>query len=194
MLIDNNLRAILTDGRRGPEAVVLQGASGSSSSSPAAPWDSFTVLTYMDVNYPTQTDNQYEFAITDFFRVHPLFVVKAFDRHERTFPFPAAHCVNDQEDGDRGDGTRPHGGTTADGSGSSGSPFPQKGDHHQNGPGEQGTLAPEATISPVPRDGAAAGWSAGLLNAKHIVIAAGGLLMVLGMLARAWLRRRRSAS
>lgn len=194
VLIDNNLRAILTDGRRGPEAVVLQGPSGSSSLSPTAPWDDFTVLTYMDVNYPTQTDYQYEFEIRDFFRVHPLFVVKAFDRHERAFPFPAAHCINDEDGGDRGDRAAPHGGTTADGSGSSGSLLPQKGDPRQNGQGEHETLAPAGTIPPVPRDSTAASWSAGLLSGKHIVIAAGGLLMVLGMPAMAWLRRRRSAS
>lgn len=194
VLIDKNLRAILTDGQRGPEALVLQGQPGTSSSSPAAPWGNFTVSTYLDVNYPTQTSSQYEFAIRDFFRVHPLFVVKAFDRHERAFPFPAAHCINDQDDGDRRDRTRPHGGPTADRSGSSGSPLPQKGDHHQNGQGEQGNSAPGGTIPAVPRDTAAAGCSTGLLSAKHIVIAASGLLMILGTLAMAWLRRRSSAA
>ena len=195
VLIDKNLRAILTNGRRGPEALVLQGAPASSSSSPTAPWDSFTVSTYMDVNYPTQTSAQYEFAIRDFFRVHPLFVVKAFDRHKRAFPFPAAHCVDDEDDkydegrGDRGDRARPHGGATADGSGSSG-----KGDRRQNGQGEQQTVAPGGAVSPGPRATAAAGWSAGLLSATHIVIAVGGLLMILGMLGLAWLRRHRSAA
>ena len=183
VLIDKNLRAILTNGRRGPEALVLQGAPASSSSSPTAPWDTFTVSTYLDVNYPTQTSGQYEFAIRDFFRVHPLFVVKAFDRHKRAFPFPAAHCVNDEDDKydeGRGERARPHGGATADG-GSSGHPAPRKGGHHQKGQG-----GPRAT--------AAAGWSAGLLSATHIVIAVGGLLMILGMLGLAWLRRHRSAA
>ncbi|MEV6117754.1 hypothetical protein AB0L59_36125 [Streptomyces sp. NPDC052109] len=175
VLIDKTLRVILTNGRRGPEALFLQGDSGPSS--PAAPWDSFSVESYMDVNHPTHDTAQYEFEVRDFFRVHPLFVVKAFDRHERVFPFPAAHCRNDQDDGGR---AGPHGGTSADGSGSSGSPSP-------------GTLAPGSALSPVPRDTAAAGWSAGLLSAKHIVIAVGGLVMILGMLAVAWLRRRRSA-
>ncbi|MEV6058234.1 hypothetical protein [Streptomyces sp. NPDC052107] len=188
MLIDQSLRVILTNGRRGPEALFLQGNPGSSSSTPVAPWDGFTVESYMDVNYPTRTTAGYEFELRDFFRVHPLFVVKAFDRHERAFPFPAAHCTNGEDDGGRG-----HDGTTADGSGSPASPSPQKGDQHQNGQGEQGTLVPGGALPPVRRDTAAAGWSAGLLSAKHIVIAVGGLLMILGMPAVAWLRRRRSA-
>ncbi|MGV4983708.1 hypothetical protein ACVB8X_38195 [Streptomyces sp. NRAIS4] len=145
----------------------------------------------MNVNYPTQTSGQYEFAIRDFFRVHPRFEVKAFDNHKRHFPFPATHCDND--DGDRGDRARGHGGAGADGSDSSSSPLPQKGGQHQNGQGGQESLAPGHAIPSVPRDTADAGWSAGLLSAKHIVIAAGGLLMILGMLAMAWLRRRRSA-
>ncbi|WEO99839.1 hypothetical protein A6P39_040605 [Streptomyces sp. FXJ1.172] len=165
MLIDKGLRAILINGRRGPEALVLQGSGPSSS--PAAPWDSFTVSTYLDVNYPTQTTAQYELAIKEFFRVHPVFVVKAFDNHERSFPFPAAHCHDGQDDGDREDGTRPRGGK--EGSGSSSSPLPQKG-----------------------RESAAAGWSAGLPSAEYTVIAAGGWLTVVGMLAMGWLRRRRS--
>jgi hypothetical protein len=166
--------------------------------SPTAPWDNFTVSTYLDVNYPTQSTNQYEFAIHDFFRVHPLFVVKAFDRHERAFPFPAAHCDehygHDGDRGDRGDRARPHGGTTADGSGSSGSPLPQKGDHHKNGQGEQRTHAPGGAVPPALRNTAAVSCSAGLLSAKHIVIAAGGLLMILGMMAAAWLRRHRAGA
>ncbi|MFB7504822.1 hypothetical protein [Streptomyces broussonetiae] len=161
VLIDKGLRAILINGRRGPEAVVLQGSGPSSA--PAAPWNSFSVTTYLDVNYPTQTTAQYELAITEFFRVHPLFVVKAFDNHKRKFPFPAAHCHDGQDDGDREDGARPRvGGPTS-------SPSPQKGG--------------EST---------AAEWSTGFPSAKGIVIAVGGLLMVLGTLAMVWLRRRRS--
>lgn len=195
VLIDKSLRAILTNGRRGPEALVLTGSPGSSSLSPTAPWASFTVSTYLDVNYPTQTTNQYEFAIRDFFRVHPLFVVKAFDRHKRVFPFPAAHCDEDEhDDGDRRDRDRPHGGTHPDGSGSSGHQLPRKRDHHQNGQGAQGTLAPGGANAPVPRNTAAAGCSAGLLSATHIVIAAGALLVILGLLAVARLRRGRSAA
>lgn len=202
VLIDKGLRAILRNGRRGPEALVLQGSSASSSWSPAAPWDTFSVSTYLDVNYPTQTTAQYEFAIKGFFRVHPVFVVKAFDRHERAFPFPAAHCI-DGEDGEddggrghRGDRGRPHGGRGAEGRGSSGSPLPQKGDHRQSGGGGQGTLAPGGAVPPVPvpRDTATAACGVDLLSAKHILIAAVGLLIVLGMLATAWLRRRRSAA
>ncbi|MGW2644131.1 hypothetical protein ACWC2T_04250 [Streptomyces sp. NPDC001393] len=172
MLIDKTLRAILTNGRRGPEALVLQGTPGSSSS-PAAPWTSFTVSTYLDVRYPTQTTGQYEFEIRDFFRVHPLFVVRAFDNHRRAFPFPATHCEKGKDDGDR---ARPHGGPTPGGSGSSGAPLPGRG-------------AP----SSVPHDSTAAGWSTDLLSAKNVAIAAGGLLVVLGTLATAWLRRRGSA-
>ncbi|MFF4214477.1 hypothetical protein ACFYZE_35100 [Streptomyces sp. NPDC001796] len=220
MFIEKEVRAILTNGRRGPEALVLEGTPASSSSSPTAPWSSFSVATYLDVNYPTQTHKHYEFAIKGFFRVHPLFVVKAFDRHERAFFFPAAHCDEDDEDGDRrdrgdyrdrrghrgvgGNGdegdnrdgrdhSRPHGGATADGSDSSGYPPPRKGDDHRNGQGEQKPLTPGGAVRPAPPDAATAGWSTCLLSATHIVIAGGALLMILGMLAVAWLRRHRSA-
>ncbi|MER6381640.1 hypothetical protein [Streptomyces sp. NPDC001250] len=161
MLIDQGLRAILTNGRRGPEALVLVGSG--SSSSPEAPWTTFSVTTYLNVNYPTQTTNQYQLKIRDFFRVHPFFEVKAFDDHKRAFPFPVAHCRDGQDDDDREDAAGPHGG-----SGPSSSPSPQKG-----------------------REGAAASWSTSLLSAKYIVIAVGGSLMVLGLPAMAWLRRRR---
>ncbi|MEU9478656.1 hypothetical protein [Streptomyces sp. NPDC048191] len=174
MLIDKTLRAILTNGRRGPEAVVLQGDTGSSSS-PAAPWTSFSVTTYLDVTYPLQSTGQYQFEIRDFFRVHPLFVVKAFDDHRRAFPFPAAHCSDGQDDADREDRAHPHGGTPQGRNGPSDSPLPRTG-----------------SLSPLPRRNTADGWSAGLLSAKNIAIAVGGLLMVAGTLAGAWLRRRRS--
>ncbi|MDF3297494.1 hypothetical protein [Streptomyces tropicalis] len=173
MLIDKNLRAILTNSRRGPEALVLQVDPDSAPKSPTAPWTGFSVSTYMDVTYPTQTTGQYEFAIREFFRVHPLLEVKAFDRHKRFFPFPATHCTDREDDGDREDGARPHGGATANGNGS---PSPRKGQE-----------------TPVPGDSGAAGWSAGRLSAKRIVIAAGGVLLALGVLAAAWFRRRRSA-
>lgn len=195
VLIDRNFRAILTNSRRGPEALVLQGSPSSSSAPPEAPWNNFTVSTYMDVNYPTQTSNQYEFKIHGFFREHPVFVVKAFDRHERVFPFPAAHCVDgwddDHHDGDRGDHARPHDGEAADGGGPSGAPSPQEGDHHQNGQPAPEALASGGTNLPLPPDDPAAGRSAGRLSAKRIGIAAGSSLLVLGVLATAWLRRRR---
>lgn len=194
VLIDQNFRVILKNGRRGPEALVLQGSSSSSPSSPAAPWDTWSPSTFLDVNYPTQTSNQYEWKIHGFFREHPVFVVKAFDNHERVFPFPAAHCINGRDDGDRGDRAHPHGGEAGDGRGPSGSPSPQGGDHHQNGPGGPETLGPKGTVRPLPRDAAASGRSDRLLSAKHIGIAAGGLLVVLGMSATAWHRRRRSAT
>ncbi|MFJ2807863.1 hypothetical protein [Kitasatospora sp. NPDC087271] len=190
VLIDQNFRIILKNGRYGPEALVLQGDASSSPSSPAAPWDSFNVSTYLDVNYPTQTSNQYEWQIRDFFREHPLFVVKAFDRHERVFSFPAAHCIDRHDDGDRGDGAPPYGGGAADGSGASGSPSPQAGDNPQGGQPGPETPSSGATIPPPPRDAAAEGRNNRLLSAKHIGIAVGGLLVVLGMLATAWLRRR----
>ncbi|GHE10313.1 hypothetical protein [Streptomyces alanosinicus] len=167
VLIDKDLRAILTNDRHGPEALVVQGDPGAPATSPAAPWDSFTVSTYLNVNYPTQTSGQYEFAIRDFFKVHPRFEVKTFDRHKRFFPFPATHCVDRQDDDDREDGAGPHSGTT----GKSGSPSPQT----------------------VPGANSAASWSDDFLSVEHILIAAGGLLMVLGALATVWLRRRRSA-
>ncbi|MEU6506181.1 hypothetical protein [Streptomyces sp. NPDC046942] len=177
VLVDKSLRAILTNGRRGPEALVLNGTS--KSSSPVAPWDSWSVATYLDVKYPTQTSGQYEFEIRDFFRVHPLFVVKALDNHKRVFPFPVTHCRDGQDDREDRDG--PHGGAIPDGSGKSGSPVPRK------------ETVPGGTDSAGPRENTAAGWSAGLPSALYIVLAAGGLLTVLGMLATAWLRRRRSA-
>ncbi|MFJ5121767.1 hypothetical protein [Kitasatospora sp. NPDC088548] len=194
VLIDQNFRAILVNGRYGPEAIVIQGDSSSSSSSPAAPWNSFTVSTYLNVDYPTQSSNQYQWKIRDFFREHPLFVVRAFGRHERAFPFPATHCTNGQDDGDRGDRAFPDGGEAADGRGASGSPSPLGGDNPQNGRPEPETPGSGGTVRPLPRDTAASGRSDRLLSAKHIGIAAGGLLMVLGMLATARLRRRRSAA
>ncbi|MFF3910567.1 hypothetical protein ACFYZJ_32525 [Streptomyces sp. NPDC001848] len=175
VLIDKSLRVILTNGRRGPEALFLEGDSGFSPSSPVKPWTTFSPESYMDVNHRTHDTKEYNFEIRGFFRVHPLFVAKSFDRHERVFLFPAAHCINDHHDGDR---AGPHRGKTAGGNGSSGSRRPM--------------LSSPGTLSPVSRDTAAAGCIAGLLSAKYIVIAVGGLLMVLGMLAVAWLRRRRS--
>ncbi|WBP85586.1 hypothetical protein [Kitasatospora cathayae] len=205
MLIDRTLRAILTNSRRGPEALVLQGSPSSSSSSPEAPWDNFSVSTYMDVNYPTQTSNQYEFQIRGFFREHPVFVVKAFDRHERVFPFAAARCVDDydddhrHDDGDRDDHARPHDGAAAEGrdpSGApspqeSGSPSPQEGDHGHNGQTTPETPASGGTSLPPPPDGTVVGGSVGRLGAKRVGIATGGLLTVLGAVAAAWLHRRR---
>ncbi|MFB7332577.1 hypothetical protein ACFC00_13110 [Streptomyces adustus] len=177
VLIDKGLRGILTNGPRGPEALVIQGSSASSSS-PTAPWDTFTVSTYANVDYPTQSSGQYQFAIREFFRVHPLFVVRAFGVHKQVFPFPATHCRNGRDDGDRGDGAGPQDGAVVDGNGSSNSPSPQKG-------------APGRTVPS--QDSKAAGWSGSLLSVKRIVIATGVLLVVLGLLAAAWLRRRRSA-
>ncbi|MFG2907375.1 hypothetical protein ACGF13_20205 [Kitasatospora sp. NPDC048286] len=199
MLIDRTLRAILTNSRRGPEALVLQGSPSSSSSSPEAPWDNFSVSTYLNVNYPTQTSSQYEFQIRGFFREHPVFVVKAFDRHERVFPFAAARCVDDyydddhghHDDGDRDDHARPHDGVAAEGSDPSGAPSLQGGDHGPNGQPAPDAPAPGGTSLAPPPDGAAGGGSVGRLGAKRIGIAAGGLLMVLGALAAAWLNRRR---
>ncbi|MFJ9844615.1 hypothetical protein ACIRYZ_30045 [Kitasatospora sp. NPDC101155] len=194
MLIDKTLRAILTNSRRGPEALVLQGSSSSSSSSssPEAPWDNFSVSTYLDVDYPTNTSGQYEFQIRGFFREHPVFVVKAFGRHERAFPFAAARCVDDyydddhrHHDGDRGDQDRQHDGAAADGGGPSAAPSPQE----SGSPSP--TLGSGGTSLPLPPDDAAVGRNVGRLSAKRLGIATGGLLMVLGALATAWLRRRR---
>ncbi|MFJ9445183.1 hypothetical protein ACIRRH_25445 [Kitasatospora sp. NPDC101235] len=201
MLIDKNLRAILINGRHGPEALVLQGDQSSPTAPPEAVWNSFTVSTYLDVNYPTQTTDRYQLKIRGFFRKHPVFVVKAFDRHERVFPFPATHCIDDYDhpDGDRGDHARPHDGEAAEGDGSSGTPSPQAsgapspegGDQHGNGRPAPETPASGGTGLPLPPDGAAAGSSAGRPSAKRVGIAAGGLLMLLGVPATAWLHRRR---
>ncbi|MBX7547692.1 hypothetical protein K1Y78_06560 [Streptomyces sp. tea 10] len=165
VLIEPTIRAFLTNGHRGPEALVLQGTPKSTPWSPEQPWSTFTVSTFLSVNYPTQTSGQYEFAIRDFFRIHPLFVVKTYDNHKRAFPFPEAHCNDHNHDDDSEDRAGPHGGTSP-----STSPSPRKD-------------APADT---------AAGWSTGLLSTQHILIAAGGLLMLLGMLATAWHRRHRS--
>ncbi len=171
VLIDKGLRAILTNGPRGPEALVIEGSS-TTSSSPAAPWDTFTVSTYMNAEYPTQTSGQYQFAIREFFRLHPLLEVRAFGVHKRFFPFPATHCRNGRDDGDRGGDGFPKDGAVVDGNGTA----PQKGPEKSSAPGSE-----------------AAGWSGSLLSVRNIAIAAGGLLVVLGLLAAAWLRRRRSA-
>lgn len=194
VLIDQSFRVILKNGRHGPEALVLQGSTSASPSSPAAPWDNFAPSTYLDVNYPTQTSNQYEWQIRDFFREHPLFVVKAFDRHERVFSFPATHCIDrhdgDHGDRDRGDGALLYRGGAADGSDPSGSPSPQATDSPQDGQSESATPSSGATVPPPPRSAAAEGRHNRLLSAKHIGIAIGGLLMVLGVLATTRLRRR----
>ncbi|MGW7816999.1 hypothetical protein ACWGLF_02485 [Streptomyces puniciscabiei] len=176
VLVDPGLRAILTNGPRGPEALVISGKS-SSSSSPAAPWDTFTVATYLSAAYPAQTSGQYEFAIREFFRVHPLFEVRTFGVHKRIFPFPATHCRNDRDDGDGGPGARPKDGAVVDGNGPSNAPSPRKG-------------APGRTA--LSHDGAAAGWSRSLLGVTGIVSAAAGLLVVLGWLTASRIRRRRS--
>ncbi|AKJ12681.1 hypothetical protein ABB07_22420 [Streptomyces incarnatus] len=177
VLVAPDLRAILTNGPRGPEALVISGKS-SSSSSPAATWDTFTVSTYLSVDYPNQTSGQYEFSIRQFFRVHPIFEVRTFGVHKRVFPFPATHCRNSRDDGDGGPGARPRDGAVVDGNGPSNSPAPRKG-------------APGRTASA--QDGAAVGWSRSLLGVTGIVSAAAGLLVVLGFLAAARLRRRRSS-
>ncbi|MEV8322232.1 hypothetical protein [Kitasatospora sp. NPDC056731] len=147
------------------------------------------------MNYPTQTSNQYEWQIRDFFREHPLFVVKAFDRHERVFSFPATHCIDKRDggergEGDRGDGALLYGGGPADGSDPSGSPSPQATDSPQDGQSASETPSSGATIPPPPRSAAAEGRHSRLLSAKHVGIAIGGLLVVLGVLATARLRRR----
>lgn len=172
VLIDKNLRMVLINAQRGPEAILLHGPADVSS--PEAPWSSFTVAGYLSVMYPTKTSDRYQFEIRDFFRVHPLLVVKAFAHHKRVFPFPATHCIDEDDRGGGNDGARPHGGASADGGDSSGSPA--------------GSASPSD-----PRDARAAGWSARLLSGKQIIFAAGGLLLILGTLALAWLRRRRSA-
>jgi hypothetical protein len=164
VLITPTLRAFLTNGRRGPEALVLKGTPKSKTWSPEQPWSSFTVAKFLDVNYSATTTGQYAFAIKEFFRVHPLFVVNTYDNHKRAFPFPEARC-NDHNDHDGEDRDRPHGGSSS---------------------------TPPCKDAPAPRDGTAAGWSTGLLSTQHVLIAAGGLLMLLGMLATAWHRRRRS--
>ncbi|MFG3206536.1 hypothetical protein [Streptomyces sp. NPDC048192] len=169
MLIDKNLRMVLINAQRGPEAILLQGPANVSS--PEAPWSSFTVVGYLSVMYPTKTSDRYQFEIRDFFRVHPLLVVKAFAQHKRVFPFPATHCIDEDDRGGGKDGARPHGGASADGGDSSGSPA--------------GSANPSD-----PSDARAADWSASLLSGKHIMFAAGGLLLILGTLALARLRRR----
>ncbi|OIK06334.1 hypothetical protein [Streptomyces monashensis] len=164
VLISPTLRAFLTNGRRGPEALVLKGTPKSTTWSPEQPWDKFTVAKYLNADYPATTTAQYAFTIKEFFRVHPLFVVNSYDNHKRAFPFPEAHCDDHNRD-DGEDRDPPHG------------------DRPSTGPCKD---------SPARHAGTAAGWSSGLLSTQHILIAAGGLIMLLGMLATAWHRRRRS--
>nr|WTB34965.1 hypothetical protein OG781_40770 [Streptomyces sp. NBC_00830] len=193
MLIDNQFRAILDNGRHGPDAIVLAGDPPAPASSPAAPWKSFHVEKHLDVNSPTQNTDQYSFEIREFFRVHPLFVVRAFGHHKRVFPFPDTHCDNVAYDDYRGERDVPYGSAPAEGKGAPGSPAPHEGLHDKSGRRESDTPVAGGAVSALPRDGAAVG-GAGPLSAKHIVIAVGGLLMVLGVSALAWLRRRRSAA
>ncbi|MER6381641.1 hypothetical protein [Streptomyces sp. NPDC001250] len=165
VLIDPTLRAFLTNGRRGPEVLVLKGTPKSTTWSPEQPWNKFTVAKFLNVNYPAATTGQYAFAIKETFMVHPLFVVKTYDNHERAFPFPEARCNDHNDHNDGEDRDRPHGGSP--------STSPRK-------------------DAPAPHDDTAAGWSTGRLSTQHILIAAGGLLVLLAMLATVWHRRRRS--
>lgn len=203
VLIDGTFRAILKNGRHGPEAIVLQGDSSTATAPPAAPWSAFTVSTYLDVSYPTQTENQYELEIRDFFKVQPLFVVKAFARHEQVFPFPVAHCDddrdgNDQEHWGKDDGgpggfgelAAPLGGPTAEGSGASGSPSPQAGDQQQSGQPGPGTSG--GTTSSLSTGTTADSKNAGLRSTTRVGIVAAGMLALAGTLGAAWYRRRRS--
>ncbi|MBV2154965.1 hypothetical protein [Kitasatospora sp. SUK 42] len=180
---------IMKNGPKGPEAIVIENAS--SEKSPSEPWDDFFVTSYLDVNFPVQTSNQYQWKIRDFFREHPVFEVKAFDDHKREFPFPVTHCNDGPDNDDRGGRAHPSGGESAGASDPSASPSSQGEDGDKNG--QSASAAPSAggTVHPLPRDAAAAGRHDGVLSAKHIGITAGGLLVVLGLLATAWTRRRR---
>ncbi|WP_177240277.1 hypothetical protein, partial [Streptomyces monashensis] len=85
--------------------------------------------------------------------------------HKRAFPFPETHCNDhNNHDDDNEDHALPH------------------------------TTKPPTTPTPrkdTPTD-TAAEWSTNLLSTQHILIATGGLLMLLGMLATAWHRRHRN--
>ncbi|MBO1420357.1 hypothetical protein [Streptomyces sp. FH025] len=190
ILIDAKYRVILKNGPKGPEALVIENAS--SEKSPSEPWDDFFVTSYLDVNYPSQTSNQYQWKIRDFFWEHPLFEVKAFDDHRREFPFPATHCIDDRDGGRDGGGRGGHGhpsdGETTDASDPSGSPSPQGKEHDQDA---QPTPSSTGSHHPLPLGAAGEGRRDRTLSAKHIGFVGGGLLLVLGTLATTWARRRR---
>jgi hypothetical protein len=172
---------MLVNDRRGPEVVILAGPADASS--PTAPWSTFTVAGYMNVTYPTKTTDRYQLEIRDFFRVHPVLVVKAFAQHERVFPFPATHCIEGADGGGPKDGAGP----AADGGSSSGSPTPQQSQRQTHAPSNNEGNAPGAG------DTTATSWTSSLPDGKYITFTIGGLLTILGTLAMAWLRRRRSA-
>jgi hypothetical protein len=182
VLIDNAFRVIMDNARHGPSAIVIAGDPPAPLTAPAAPFQSFHVTTYLDVKFPQQSVNQYQFRIKGFFRIHPLLVVTAFGRHTRFFPFPVTHCENIRDDdyGDNGGYLAHAGGAQAAGKGAPGTPAPGKG-----GQGKDGH-----------RDSASSNASGGspLLSAAHVGIATGGLLAVLGALTLFWIRRRRSAA
>ncbi len=74
-LVFKNVRAILKNCRRGPEAIIKSTKDGS-------------VLTFLDVNIPFNTSGSYQFRIVGFFRRHPALLVQNFDRRPRWFYFP----------------------------------------------------------------------------------------------------------
>jgi hypothetical protein len=193
VLIDNEYRVLLDNARHGPDAIVLAGDPAAPETAPAAPWKSFHVTTYLDVNFPTQSVDLYQFQIRGFFRVHPLLEVTSFGRHKRVFPFPVTHCENIRDDDHGNEIGRLHGGALAGGKGAPGTPAPHKGDKDKNGGRGSDALVAGGAVHAVPRAGAAADEGTGLLNAGNVAVAAGALLTALGVPAAFWLRRRRSA-
>jgi hypothetical protein len=81
IIIAKGLRAELFNGRRGPTAIIRSTKDN-------------TVQTFLDVNWNPQTTASVQLRIRGFFKIHPILVVKDFDKHKRFFLFPIRRCRN----------------------------------------------------------------------------------------------------
>jgi hypothetical protein len=81
LVIAKGLKAELFNGRRGPTAIIRSTKDNS-------------VQTFLDVNWNPQTTGSVQLKIRGFFKIHPILVVKDFDKHKRVFFFPIRRCRN----------------------------------------------------------------------------------------------------
>lgn len=79
LIVANRLKAELFNGRRGPTAIIRSAKDNS-------------VQTFLDVNWNPETTGSAQFKIEHFFKIHPILVVRDFDKHKRFFLFPIRHC------------------------------------------------------------------------------------------------------
>ncbi|GAA1877803.1 hypothetical protein [Streptantibioticus ferralitis] len=74
LVIGEDLRAILTNCRRGPRAVIKSIKTNE-------------ILTYLDVNFPVNSTRSFQLRIVGFYRRHPALLVQNFGRRPRWFYF-----------------------------------------------------------------------------------------------------------